>query len=731
MRRLARLAATSVLVAAAGAAQAGGAQAFWSGGGVGEGLAQVTTLGIPALTATPQEDAVKLSWTAVLPPEPGSFVSYFVRRNGGQPTGGCPSEATPSAATSCLETGIKSGERVTFTVVAVWRSWFAESEPITATSGAPAPAYLELAAARSTVAAGEGDPLTITARAANGQLASGFSGTHQVYFSGAQPAPNGAKPTVSSEGGSSVAFGEPVKLYFKEGVATVSGSANGLLTLYRTERASIVAKAEGLSNEGHPLLVTVGPGPFGSFTATAKPASPTAGQSFSLLVVALDRYGNLDSTYTATGSFAFSGALPSPAPVQAQPRYPSVVPTFKNGEAVVEGFTFYRAGQTTLTIEETGTEHRGTAAITVLPGPAATLSLAAARQEVEVGEGLPVTVKALDAFANVATSFGGSAGETKEAVFSGAQVGPNGRQPTVTAASGSLVPFGKPVQLRFVEGVASTTFTPYRVETAQLVATAGQLSNASSPLAVVVKPGPAQSFAIVPSVTTMTAGEPLSLQITALDAGGNVATSFGGPSGEPKTLSYAGAEPSPNGTPPLYPESATKVTFKEGLGRASGIVLYKAGSTRLTVASGTVQGSVALTVKAGPVYGLAWSEPQVSGGLLEPDCALECVVTNLENGGSFSASIAVADRYGNPQPQHETILVYLIQRRIRGFAFGLLSTFLLELPEGTAASEPFSLTVYSFNFGFGRRRQRGYELELRAVPVGAELPTATARISGP
>jgi hypothetical protein len=210
-----------------------------------------------------------------------------------------------------------------------------------------------------------------------------------------------------------------------------------------------------------------------------------------------------------------------------------------------------------------------------------------------------------------------------------------------------------------------------------------------------------------------------------------VATSFGGPSGEPKTLSYAGAEPSPNGTPPLYPESATKVTFKEGLGRASGIVLYKAGSTRLTVASGTVQGSVALTVKAGPVYGLAWSEPQVSGGLLEPDCALECVVTNLENGGSFSASIAVADRYGNPQPQHETILVYLIQRRIRGFAFGLLSTFLLELPEGTAASEPFSLTVYSFNFGFGRWRQRGYELELRAVPVGAELPTATARISGP
>jgi|GEM_PF-4422209 len=707
----------------------GGAQAFWEGVGGGEGLAQVATLSTPTLRATSETRAVRLSWSAAPPPEAATAVTYFVRRNGRPPSGGCPTETAPTTETSCLETGMNGGEKATFTVVAVWRTWFAESEPVTAVANSAPPAYLELSAAKTAVQAGEGDPLTVIARAANGELATGFSGTHPVTFGGARQAPNGAKPTVSSESGTALPFGEQVPLYFNAGVATVSGTANGLLTLYRAEKTTVIAKSEGLSNEASPLVITVAPGPFGQFTAAAQPASPTAGQAFALRITALDRFGNLDTGYTARSAFTFGGALPSPAPVEAKPVYPSgVIPPFSNGEATVQGFVFYRAGSTTVSIEETGSGNRGGASLTILPGAAASLTLSATKSSVAVGEQLAVTVRALDGYGNLATSFGGAGGETKEATFSGAQAGPNGTQPTATAYGGQAVPFGKATALRFVEGVATTAFTPYRVETAQLVATIGSLSNKSAPLALTVVAGAAKSFAVTASTTAPTAGEPLSLHLTALDQGGNVATSFGGAAGETRTLTYAGAQPSPNGTAPSYPESATAVSFKEGVGTATGIVLYKAGATTLTVSSGPVSGTVTVNVKPGPVSGLAWSEPTVSGGTLEPGCALTCVVTNLESGGVFQAAVAVSDRYGNPQPNHERLAVYLMQRILRGFAFGQLSSFFLEIGAGQANSERFTLTVYSFNFG---QRGGGYELELQAVPVGQELPTATARISGP
>src|SRR5208282_4267667 len=79
----------------------------------------------------------------------------------------------------------------------------------------------------------------------------------------------------------------------------------------------------------------------------------------------------------------------------------------------------------------------------------------------------------------------------------------------------------------------------------------------------------------------------------------------GGAAGQNKTIAYSGPEASPSGKAPEYPATATTVNFKEGVGTATAIKLYRAATTTLTAKEGTVEGAVGFAVKPGAFKSLS------------------------------------------------------------------------------------------------------------------------------
>ena len=147
------------------------------------------------------------------------------------------------------------------------------SPTITGTSGnftvSPAvAANLLLAAATTTPGAGAANNLTITARDAFGNTAMSYAGSKNLTFSGGAIAPDGTtRPTVTNSAGTAVNFGSTTAITFVAGVATVSGSNNGVLKLYKAETASVVV-SDGTINNGTGLSVTVHAGPPSVFKFT-------------------------------------------------------------------------------------------------------------------------------------------------------------------------------------------------------------------------------------------------------------------------------------------------------------------------------------------------------------------------------------------------------------------------------------------------------------------------------
>ena len=197
------------------------------------------------------------------PPGSGA-VTYYVTGEGGTPGTGCPTAGAPTTVTSCTETGVSIGAH-TYEVTAVWRSWTSASEKqsVTVTSG-PA-THLVLAASKTELVAGEAANLTVTAKDAANRTVTSYTGSHSLVFEGASAAPSGTKPSVSSETGMAVAFGEATAIKFTAGVATVEGANNGQLKLYKPEEAKLKVKAGTLSNEGALVAIKVTVGPFKSF----------------------------------------------------------------------------------------------------------------------------------------------------------------------------------------------------------------------------------------------------------------------------------------------------------------------------------------------------------------------------------------------------------------------------------------------------------------------------------
>lgn len=120
-------------------------------------------------------------------------------------------------------------------------------------------AELTVTATSSKPVAGAADNLKTTAFDLYGNTDTAYEGPHSIVFSGAEASPAGTAPTVADDEGTAVEFGHPVSLEFNAGVATVSGTKNGVMKLAHSGATTVLAAGEAIKTPAE-LAVTVATG---------------------------------------------------------------------------------------------------------------------------------------------------------------------------------------------------------------------------------------------------------------------------------------------------------------------------------------------------------------------------------------------------------------------------------------------------------------------------------------
>ena len=489
--------------------------------------------------------------------------------------------------------------------------------PLAVTVAAATAAKFAPTAASTTPTAGEIDNLTITAFDTYGNLATAYTGSKSLTFSGAAVIGTN-KPTVTNSSGTATAFGTATAITFSAGVATVSTGKNGAMTLYKMESPSI-SVTDGTVTTTTPLAVTVAPSTPAKFALTATTTTPTAGAADNLTVTAQDAYGNTATSYTGSHSLTFSGPAASPSgkvPTVSSsagadiPIGSATAINFSAGAATVSGnangaMKLYKSGAVSLKVND-GALTEATLTVTVAPATAANLALTAVATTLVAGESDNLTITAFDTYGNTATAYAGS----KSLTFSGAAaIGAN--KPTVANSSETAVAFGTATTISFTAGIAATVTSTkngvmkiYAAGKASVNVSDGTISSAA-PLEVTVSPLTATKLGLAAATTTPTVGEADNLTVTAQDTYGNTDPTYAGA----KSLTYGGASASPAGNNPTVSDSsgnavafgsATPTTFSAGVagasGNANGVMrLYKIGAATVTVSDGVLSGTLATT----------------------------------------------------------------------------------------------------------------------------------------
>jgi hypothetical protein len=179
---------------------------------------------------------------------------------------------------------------------------------VTVASGAAS--KITLSAASTTPTAGAADNLTTTAYDAYGNVATAYTGSKSLTFSTASASPSGEIPTITDSSGAAIAIGSPTAIVFIAGVASVSGSNNGLMRLYKGGATSL--KVSDGTFTSAVVTVTVATVAV-ELSLSAASAAPTAGAADNLTITALDAYDNIVTTYTGAHNIAFAGATTSPS----------------------------------------------------------------------------------------------------------------------------------------------------------------------------------------------------------------------------------------------------------------------------------------------------------------------------------------------------------------------------------------------------------------------------------
>jgi hypothetical protein len=294
------------------------------------------------------------------------------------------------------------------------------------------------------------------------------------------------------------------------GRATITASARGLATVSQVETI-VAARAAKLT--------------------LSAPAATSAGASSNLTVTAQDAYGNQATAYGGDRSLTFAGAQAGggSAPTVNDRAFGSPTTlTFTAGQATGV-LKLYRAETAAITVSDGALTSAGVP-VSVAPGPAANLALAASSPT--AGASTSLTLTALDAYGNQATDYAGN----RSLTFAGASA-LNGNTPTVNGDA-----FGAPTPLAFTGGRATGVLKLYRAGAVTITAADGAIHSNGVTLTVHAGTGTRLAWSGPPGVNDGSLspgcqfsctwsragrGKTFTATVTVLDAYGNVATDVG------------------------------------------------------------------------------------------------------------------------------------------------------------------------------------------------------------
>jgi hypothetical protein len=373
--------------------------------------------------------------------------------------------------------------------------------------GSPPPpagaTHFSVTVSSPTATAGTAINITVSALDASGAVFSSYSGT--VRFS-------------SSDG----------QAVLPPNSALTSGTGTFSVTLKTSGNQTVMAADAGApSISGTSSSISVSPGVAAQLSVSSSSATPTAGMSFNVTLSALDALNNTVTSYSGTVHFTSSdprAVLPNDSPLS-------------NGTGTFP-VTFKTAGgQTIMAADTAGHLTAGTSSSITVSSAAPTTFSVIAPSAVTTGLGFAITVNALDAFANVATSYSGtvhlSSSTDSQAVF------PNDSK--LLNGTGNFFP------------VTLKTIGPQTITATDTVTPTDK--GASGSINVVTNA--ATHFAFVSFPTAINTRTPFNFGVNALDGANNVATGYAGTAKFSSTDTQAVLPPNPTLTAGVSSVSAT------------------------------------------------------------------------------------------------------------------------------------------------------------------------------
>lgn len=466
----------------------------------------------------------------------------------------------------------------------------------------------------SSATAGTAVPVTITAYDSQGAVAAGYDGDIAITFSGPAAAPDGTQPTALDKDGGVIAMGSPTVITFTNGVASSS------LQLFAVATLAQVNATDGSISTAAPLEIDVTPGAVATF-AWSVPAAQTVGSVFSSVstLTAHDSWDNVATQFDASSNPV---TIAANAPLAGTVETGAGVSTLSGTSDFVSGV----ADLSSLGVRYDGTSGTGTLTATSVSsatGTSAPVTFAAGAptQLVVVVPGETFAPGITGGKSGTATSqqAGTSFSATVYAVDSSWNLTSSTDVVVLTLSDTAAT---APASQALSGGTATFTLT-LRTAGTQTITASDQTSTgvAAGSSSVDVSHGPVATLVLTPSTTAVTAGDTLNVLIEAFDADGNPADTA------TDALVFTSDDPDA--------DLPTGVSLSAGTANAS-VVLKRAGTTLLEVASsttpGATAGSASLTVSAGAFN------------------ALELMLTSPQaNGAAFSGtnSIRAVDAWGN------------------------------------------------------------------------------------
>jgi hypothetical protein len=389
-----------------------------------------------------------------------------------------------------------------------------------------------------TQVAGASQNIVITARDGSGNTVTSYAGAKTLTFSGSAISPDSSKkPTIADSNGVARDFGLPTGLRFVGGVATVSGSSNGVMALYAAGASTITATDGAISSSGSDRLsVAVSPAAFGKFSlALATPQVNGVTFTGTNTLTAQDLYGNTITAYNAatnnvTLTSTLSGTITGLG--SGNNNVLNQSGDFVSGVANLTGRLRYTGatGSGTFTARSADNKTGVSGTVLIQTGAATRLVITGASTQV-AGTTQNLTITAKDSSGNTVTSYAGD----KSLTFAGGDSSLSPSQPaTITDKNGVARPFGAATTIVFVNGVGSASagsngaMRLLRSGSQTISVTDGTLSSTGSDrLVVTVSAGPIGKYAVVlSSPQTSEVAFSGTNTITALDDYGNTLTTF-------------------------------------------------------------------------------------------------------------------------------------------------------------------------------------------------------------